>query len=122
MTIVSVIVGILIGALVTGFIIWVVGKLGLGLEVSGFGAAFVAAIVIAVLNGLVSWLLTTLNINIGAGVIGAIIHLVIAAVVLMVAGNFVKGLQVKGFTGAIIAALAIAAVGWLIGWGLSAIM
>lgn len=117
MTIVGLIIGILIGALFTGLIIWIVGKLGLGLEVSGFGPAFIAAIVIAVLNGLVAWLLGALNLTIGTGIVGAIIHLVIAAVVLMAAGNFVKGLVVKGFTGAVVAALAIAAVGWLIAWG-----
>jgi len=119
MTIVGLIIGILIGALFTGLIIWIVGKLGLGLEVSGFGPAFIAAIVIAILNGLVAWLLGALNLTIGTGIVGAIIHLVIAAVVLMAAGNFVKGLVVKGFTGAVVAALAIAAVGWLITWGLS---
>jgi putative membrane protein len=119
MTIIGVIIGILIGALFTGLIIWVVGKLGLGLEVTGFGPAYIAAIVIAILNGLVAWLLGALGITIGAGLVGAIIHLIIAAVVLMAAGNFVKGLVVKGFTGALVAAVAIAAVGWLIGWGLS---
>ena len=119
MTIAGVIIGILIGALFTGLIIWIVGKLGLGLEVSGFGPAFIAAIVIAILNGLVAWLLGALGITIGAGLVGAILHLIIAAVVLMAAGNFVKGLVVKGFTGALVAAVAIAAVGWLIGWGLS---
>ena len=119
MNIVGLIIGLLIGALFTGVIIWIVGKLGLGLEVSGFGPAFIAAIVIAVLNALVSWLLGALNITIGAGILGAIIHLVIAAIVLLIAGRFVKGLVVKGFLGAVVAALAIAAVGWLIAWGLS---
>lgn len=119
MSIIGLIVGILIGALFTGLIIWIVGKLGLGLEVSGFGPAFVAAIVIAVLNGVVAWLLGVLGITIGSGFLGAILHLVIAAVVLLLAGRFVKGLVVKGFTGAVVAALAIAAVGWLIAWGVS---
>jgi putative membrane protein len=119
MTIVGVILGILIGALFSGLIIWVVGKLGLGLEVSGFGPAYVAAIVIGVLNGVVAWLLGALNITAGGGFLGAVFNLVIAAVVLMLAGRFVKGLVVKGFTGAVVAALAIAAVGWLIAWGLT---
>ena len=119
MTIVGLIIGILIGALFTGLIIWMVDKLNLDLEVTGFGPAYIAAIVIAILNGLVAWLLGALGITIGAGLVGAILHLIIAAVVLMAAGNFVKGLVVKGFTGALVAAVAIAAVGWLIGWGLS---
>jgi putative membrane protein len=119
MEIVGLLIGILLGALFTGFIIWIVGKLGLGIEVSGFGPAFVAAIVIAVLNGLVSWLLGALGVTIAGGFLGAVIHLVIAAIVIMLAGNFVKGLAVKGFLGAVIAAVAIAAVGWLVTWGVS---
>jgi putative membrane protein len=113
MTIVGVIIGILIGALFSGLIIWVVGKLGLGLEVDGFGSAF-----IAVVSWLVTWLLGLLGLTIGAGLLGAIVHLIIAAVVLMFAGNFVKGLEVKGFGGAIVAAIAISVVAWLISWGI----
>ena len=119
MSILGLIIGILIGALFTGLIIWIVGKLGLGLEVSGFGPAYVAAIVIALLNGLVSWLLSALGVTIAAGFLGAVIHLVVAAIVLLLAGNIVKGLAVKGFLGALIAAVAIAAVGWLVVWGVS---
>ncbi|NTU64907.1 MAG: hypothetical protein HGB05_16275 [Chloroflexi bacterium] len=37
MSIIAVIVGILVAALISGFVIWVVGKLGLGLTVSGYG-------------------------------------------------------------------------------------
>ena len=114
--IIGLIIGILIGALFTGLIIWIVGKLGLGLEVSGFGPAYIAAIVIAILSGLVNWLLSTLGITMGAGLVNAIIQLVIAAIVLMLAGRFVKGLAVKGFTGALVAAVAISAVGWLVAW------
>jgi putative membrane protein len=119
MNIVGLIIGLLIGALFSGLIIWIVGKLGLGLEVSGFGPAYIAAIVIGVLNLLVVWLLNTLSVTIGTGFLGALVNLVIAAVVLLLAGRFVKGLVVKGFLGAIVAAIAISAVGWLIAWGLS---
>jgi putative membrane protein len=114
MNILGIIVGILIGALVTGLIIWIVGKLGLGLEVDGFGPAYIAAIVIAVVSGIVMWLLGLLGITIGGGLVGAIVHLVIAAVVLLISGRIVSGLRVKGFIGALVAAIAIGAVGWLI--------
>jgi putative membrane protein len=114
MNILGIIVGILIGALVTGLIIWIVGKLGLGLEVDGFGPAYIAAIVIAVVGGIVMWLLGLLGITIGGGLVGAIVHLVIAAVVLLISGRIVSGLRVKGFIGALVAAIAIGAVGWLI--------
>jgi putative membrane protein len=102
--------------LFSGLIIWIVGKLGLGLEVSGFGAAYIAAIVIAVVSILLTWLLGLVGITIGGGLLGAIIHLIIAAVVLMISDRFVSGLKVKGFTGALVAALAIAAVAWVINW------
>jgi putative membrane protein len=114
MNILGIIVGILIGALFTGLIIWIVGKLGLGLEVSGFGPAYIAAIVIAVVSGVIMWLLGLLGIQIGGGFLGAIVHLVIAAVVLLISGNIVRGLRVRGFGGALVAAIAIGAVGWLV--------
>ncbi len=34
----------------------------------------------------------------------------------MISGNFVKGLVVKGFLGALVAAIAMGAVAWLIAW------
>jgi putative membrane protein len=121
MEIIALLIVILIGALFSGLVIWIVGKLGIGLEVSGFGPAFIAAIVIAVVGGLLSWLLGFLGITFGAGLLGAIINLVIAAIVLMIAGNLVKGLAVKGFTGALVAAIAIGAVSWLINWAVGLI-
>lgn len=119
MNIVSIIIGTLIGALVTGFIIWVVGKLGLGIEVDGFRPAFIAAIVIAVLNAFANWLWGVIGYTPEGGWLGAVTHLILAAGFLQAAGSWVKGLRVKGFSGALIAALAIAAVGWLIAWGIT---
>jgi putative membrane protein len=116
MEFVGLLIGILLGALVSAVIIWIVGKLGLGLEVSGFGAAFIAAIVIAIVAGVINWLLGLLGIGVAAGWLGAIIQLIISAVVLLVSDRFVKGLKVNGFTGALIAAVAIGAVAWLLSW------
>ena len=116
MGILAVILGIVLVALVAGFVIWIVGKLGLGIEVSGFGAAFIAAIVIAIVGGLITWLLSLLNITIAGGWLGAIINLIIAAIVLLISGSFVPGLKVKGFSGALIAAIAIGVVSWLLNW------
>ena len=110
----SVIVSAVIAILLYALAIWVVGKFGLGLKVSGFGPAFIAAIVIAIAGYLIIWLLGALGLSLGGGLLGAIIHLIIAALVLIFAGNMVKGLVVKGFVGALIAAVAIAVVSWLI--------
>jgi len=107
------ILSFLIGILLYALAIWAVGKLGLGLRVSGFGPAVVAAVVIAVVSWLVVWLLGTLGLAAG-GFLGVVINLVIAALVLMFVGNMVKGLRVKGFVPALIGAVAIAVVSWLI--------
>jgi len=122
MTIIGAIIGILLGALFSGFVIWLVAKLNLGLEVDGFGPAYIGAIIIAGVSWLLLWLLSTLGITIGGGFLGAIVHLIVAAVVLMISGNIVKGLRVKGFSGALVGAVALAVVGWLVGLLLGAII
>lgn len=121
MALVGIVVGILISALLSGIVIWIVGMFGLGLEVSGLGAAFMAGVVIAVISGLITWFWSLLGYAPGSGIAGAIIHWITAAVVLMFAGNLIKGLKVNGYSGALIGAAAIAVVGWLIGLGLNAI-
>ncbi len=108
---ISLVVAIIIAAVV----IWIVGKLGLGMEVSGFGGAIIAAIVIAIVTAIVNWLLfSLLKLDPSmAGWVGALVMLVVAAVVLMISDRFVSGLKVKGFLGAIIAAVAMGVVYWL---------
>jgi len=114
MSIITAIISIVIAALISGLIIWIVGKLGLGLEVSGFRAAFIAAIVIAVISGLISWLLGTLGLSISGGLLGALTHLVVAALVLILSTAFVPGLKVKGVLGALVAAIAIGAMSFVV--------
>jgi len=104
------ILGILIGSLISGAILWLVSKLGLGLSVAGFGSAMIAGLLI----GLISHALGT-AIS-GGGVIGAIVNLIIAAVVIFLCGKLLKGLTVDGFSGAALAAVSIAAINYLIGF------
>jgi len=114
MSVIGLIIGVVIGALISGFVIWIVSKLGLGLEVDGFGSAFIAAIVIAIIGGLINWLLGVLGVSIGGGWLGALIQLIVAAVVLLISDRFIKGLRVAGFVGALVAAVAIGVVYWLL--------
>lgn len=102
----------IVGSL-SGLVIWMVGRLGLGLEVDGFGSAFLAAIVIAIVSGLITWLLSIAGIQDGNGLIGGIVHLMISALTLMVCGRFLPGLKVAGLLGALAASFAIGAVYWL---------
>jgi putative membrane protein len=110
---------VLVYFLVAAVIIWIVGRLELGLSVDSFGSASVAAIVIALVGGLLAWLLSLLGITIGSGLLGAIISLFVSALVLMFSDRFLRGMKVKGFPSALVAALGIGMVGWLINWLLS---
>jgi putative membrane protein len=112
----SILIGLVVGILISALVIYIVGKLGLGMEVSGFGGAIIAAIVIAIVSAIIIWLLNLLGINFGSGILGAIVYLIVAAVVLMISDKFVSGLKVNGFGGAIIAAIAIGVVNWLVFW------
>ena len=112
-------ISILVYLVVAAVVIWIVGKLNLGLKVAGFGSAFMAALVIAIIGGLVVWGLSFFGIALGAGLLAALVNLLIAAVVLLIADKFLPGTEVHGFMGAIVAAFAIGIVGWLVTWGLS---
>jgi len=114
----AVIVNILITLVVAAVVLLIVSRLNLGLSVAGFGPAIIAAAVIAIVAGLIAWLLSLLNISLGTGtgLWPAIVNLIVAAVVLLLSGRLFQGLKVNGFGGAIIGAIAIAVVTWLIIW------
>ena len=98
-------------------VLMIVSRLGLGLVVDGFVPAFIASAVITVVSGVITWLLGLINISIGGpGLIGALVSLVVAAVVLLVSDRFVKGMRVNGFVGALIAAIAYGVIVWLLQW------
>ena len=104
---------------VSAVVILIVGKLNLGLTVKSFGSAIMAAVVIALVAGLVVWGLGFFGITLTGGWLAAIVNLIVAALVLMIADKFLPGMEVHGFMGAIIAALAIGVVGWAVTWALS---
>ena len=106
---------ILVGA-IGGLVIWIVGKLNLGLTVDGFAPAFIAAFVIAIVGGVLGWLLAMFGVDAGqfGGFLGAILNLIVAAVVLLLSGAFVPGMAVNGFKGALVGAVSIGVVTWLV--------
>lgn len=118
----NLLISIILLGLIGGLVLWIVSQLNLGLEVASFGSAFIAAFVIAIVSGVIYWLLGLLGITMGPGILGAIISLIVAAVVLMVSGSLLPGLSVAGFTGALIAAIAMGVVTWLIEWVLGLFM
>lgn len=112
----DVILQALLNWLLAALVIFIVGRIGLGLVVDGFVPALIAAAVIAIVAAIVNWLLGVLGITIAGGWFGALISLIIAALVLLVSDRFVKGMKVNGFVGALIAAIAIGIVAWLVNW------
>jgi len=112
-TLVPLLIATAIIGLISGFAIWIVGKLRLGLEVDGFGRAFLAGIFIAFLAGVINLFLGFTGFMDSGGLVGGIVHLIISAIVLMISARLLPGFKVTGFGGALIASLAIGAVYWL---------
>jgi len=115
----------IIGTLLAFALIWavgavvlmIVGRLNLGLSVDGFGSAFIASAVISIVAALITWLIGLIGIKVGnPTLIGALVSLVVAAVVLLISDRFVKGMKVNGFGGAIIAAISYGVIAWLLQW------
>jgi len=106
----------IVAVVVAAVVLLIVSRLNLGLSVTGFGAAAIAAIVIAIVGAVVVWLLGLFGLTIGGGWFGALVFLIVAAVVLMISDRFVPGMTVKGFKGAIVAAIGIGVVYWILAW------
>jgi len=105
---VGLIIGVAIGAVIAGAIIWLVGKLNIGLQVRNFGWAMLAGLLIGILTALANSLIGDVS-----GVIGFVIHLVVSAVVILASGKILSGLTVQGFKGALFAAMAIAIINFV---------
>ena len=106
----------IIAVVVAAVVLMIVSRLNLGLSVSGFMSAAIAAVVIAVVGAVVIWLLGLFGMSVGGGFIGTLVYLVVAAIILMISDKFVPGMKVNGFMGAVVAAIAIAVVYWLLSW------
>ena len=113
-SIIGLAIGVLLTAIFSGILIWVVGLLGLGLTVDGFGPALVAGIAIALVGGAITWGLMALGIRIQSGLLRAAINTVLGAVVLLICGQLLPGLTVNGVAGALVASIAIGVIAWVL--------
>ncbi len=109
-------ISFLFALVVAAVVLLIVDKFNVGLKVGGFVNAAVAALAIAVVGTLVMWLLGVFGITIGGGFLGAIVTLIVAAVILILAAKIIPGFEMAGFGGAVISAIAIAVVFWLVEW------
>jgi uncharacterized membrane protein YvlD (DUF360 family) len=119
--IIGAIIGIAIGTVIYGILLWIVGKLGLGLKVDSFLSALLAGLLVAIVGAFAVWISSALNLQVPEGLAGAIIQLVFTAGVLRAVGNSLQGVEVDGWKGAFLAAVAIAVIGWLINFALAGV-
>ena len=118
-TILGAILTLLVIGVTSGLIIWIVSKLGLGLEVDGFGSAFIAAIVIAIVAAGVHWVTNSIGLTGSGNWLAVIVNIIVAAVILLIADKLLAGLKVAGFVGALVAAIAIGVISGIFAWMLS---
>lgn len=108
-TVLGLIIGIVLSAVISGFIIWVVSKLNLGLHVENFGWAMLAGLLIGLATNLIMQVVPA-----GNDIVNLVVNLIVSAAVIFACGSILSGMTVKGFGGALIAAVAIAVVGFLL--------
>jgi len=109
-------ISFLFSLFVAAVVLLIVDKLNVGLKVGGLVNAMVSALAISVTGSIVMWFLGLFSITIGGGFLAAIVFLIVAAVILMLAAKVMPGLEVSGFGGAAISAIAIGVVYWLLEW------
>lgn len=108
------IIGFIVGVVIAAIVLLIVSRLNLGLQVTGFNGAVIAAIIISIISSVVLALLEAIGIRIGGGFLGFIIWLLVSALVLIIAGKLLPGMSVSGFSGAILSAIAIALIYWVL--------
>ena len=84
-----------------------------GVKVTSFGAAMVAALILGLLNTLVRPLLVLLTLPVTLVTLGLFLF-VITAVMFWAAASMVEGLEVAGFTAALVGSLIYSACGIVI--------
>jgi putative membrane protein len=113
-TITGIIVGLIISTLLNSIIIWIVAKLGLGIELKNFGTAILAAFLSALIGIGLSKISTQLFGASGGTIGGIILHILGSALVLLLVSKLLSGMKTKGFLGAILAAISIGVLYYLI--------
>ncbi len=92
-------ISFLFALVVAAVVLLIVDKFNVGLKVGGFVNAAVAALAIAVVGSLVMWLLGVFGLTIGGGFLGAIVTLVVAAVILILAAKVIPASRWPGSAG-----------------------
>ena len=95
--------------------VWIVAQLGIGISVRGLVSALVAALVIGFINATIGALLKILTFPLTLLTLG-LFWLVINALMLELAANFVSGFYVRNFIAALIGAVMLSLVNSVLHW------
>jgi putative membrane protein len=104
--------GILIRWLITTVAVLLVPYLVSGVQVKGLGSALIAAAILGVLNALVRPVLILLTLPLTIVTLGFFI-LIINALLFLLAGAIVPGLEVASFWSAFFASIIVSLVSWI---------
>jgi len=99
-------------------ILSIVSRLDLGLRITSYTDTLIASTVITIMIAVIDWLLRLLGISFG-GLLGLIVPVIVVAIVLMILGQFMSSIEVRGIFGVLFPALGFAGIAWLIGLLLS---
>jgi putative membrane protein len=102
-------IGILLATVISGFIIWVVSKLGLGLHADSFGWAMLAGLLVGLATNLIVQVVPASN-----DIVSLVVSVVVSAAAIFLSGSLLRGVTVNGFAGALIAAIAITVIGFFL--------
>lgn len=114
MNLLGLLIAVTLGALITGPVLWITSRFGLGLSVDGLATSFIAGACIAATGGVISWLLNLRKLKPGTGLLGASLNILLGATVLVLLDDLLAGLTVRGFTGAVAACAAAYGICWLL--------
>lgn len=106
--------GFLLHLVIVAAALWVAAYLVPGVRVSSVPALFIAAVVLGVVNALVRPILTILTLPITIITLG-LFYLVVNAAAFALAASLVPGFDLDGFGSAVLGALLVSLVSWVLG-------
>jgi putative membrane protein len=103
--------------IVSAIVLLVVDRLNIGLKVRSFLYALVAAAAIVIVAAVVGWVLGALGVTLAtAGILGFVIGIFVNALILWLAAKFTPGFEIANYPAALVVAIVIAAIWWLVTW------
>jgi putative membrane protein len=106
---------VLVHLVTTAALLLLVSRLVSGIQITGWGAAFIGAISLGVVNALIRPLMVLLTLPLTVLTLGLFL-LVVNALMLWLASAFVSGIRVRDFGAAFWGSLALSLLNLLVSW------